>query len=86
MNTELKPVANKLTNVAILLTKIGIAKHLLLDQNCEIIFYSSVTADRRTREEHYNTWKINKWPYVVTPIKQVLHVCWQAKNVTHLIN
>jgi len=55
MNTELKPVANKLTNVAILLTKIGIAKHLLLDQNCEIIFYSSVTADRRTREEHYNT-------------------------------
>jgi len=29
MNIELKPVANKLTNVAKLLTNIGIAKHLL---------------------------------------------------------
>jgi hypothetical protein len=57
MNTELKPVANKLTDVAKLLTNIGTAKHLLLNQNCEIIifFYSSVTADRRTREENYNT-------------------------------
>jgi len=55
MNTELKPVDNKLTNVAKLLTKIGIAKHLLLDKNCEIIFYSSVAADRRTRGENYNT-------------------------------
>jgi len=55
MNTELKPVDNKLTNVAKLLTNIGIAKHLLLDKHCEMILYSSVAADRRTREEKYNT-------------------------------
>jgi hypothetical protein len=37
MNTELKPVVNKGTNVAKLLTNIGIAKHLLLDQKYDII-------------------------------------------------
>jgi len=81
MNTELKPVANKLTNVAKLLTNIGIAKHLLLDQNCEIIFYSSVNADRITREENYDTWKIDKWPYVITPIKQMFQARWKAKTL-----